>query len=96
MSNKQERTLIASINKGRYTADHPRGIEWGTDLTDGQRLAIRLGGQWIEGIVEYGTMCYCEDYHVEQHLIRGYYFRADTGELCGLCIGMTVRLLEKF
>ena len=96
MSNAQERTLVASPNKGRYTVDDPRGLQWGTDLTDGQRLAIRLGGQLIEGIVKYGNLLYCDDYHVEQHLNRGYYFQADTGEQCGLCIGMTVKLLDKY
>lgn len=89
-------TLVPSMNSGRYALDDP---EHGRDITSGTNLAIRLGGQWIEGSVEYAG-----DRYVNmgmQHggepprlprVLDGYYFIANDGTMCGLCTGMSVRL----
>ena len=84
-------TLVASSNRGRYALDN---AETGQDLTSGQTLAIRLGGQWIEGHLEHGRQRYASSHLVSQHILPGYYFIASSdGAICGLCTGMHVRLI---
>ena len=50
-------TLIASTNRGRYALDDPAGH----DITSGDRMAIWLGGQWIEGSVEHAGSRYANE-----------------------------------
>ncbi len=76
-------TLVASTNRGRYALDRPDGV----DVTGGTRLVVLLGGYWIAGIVEHGRV-----YSSEDSSGRGYFFIADTGECCGLCLGMQVQV----
>jgi len=82
-----EGILTASSNGGRYqvgsTGDAP-------DVTNGDRLDVQIGGQWIAGSVEHGRVYLVSQEHIAA---RGYFFIADTdGMTCGLCIGMSVRL----
>ena len=55
-------------------------------------------GQWIGGRVEYGRERYPNtgmQYLKNEQLPRvldGYYFVADDGSFCGLCVGMKVRI----
>jgi len=83
-------TLVASSTKGRYALDDP---ETGHDLTSGEPLAILLGGQWIEGHIEHGRQRYASAQLVSQRILPGYYFIARDGAICGLCVGMHVRLI---
>lgn len=81
----QEHMLIASNYHGRYALDTPDG----RDITTGQRLEIRIGGQWVSGSVQHASCV-----SVSQGGVRAsYYFESDTGECVGLCVGMIVRLL---
>jgi Domain of unknown function (DUF5348) len=92
-------TLVPSTNNGRYALDDP---QHGHDLTSGEPLAIRLGGHWIEGRVEgshvSSTRLVRGTYAAEHArtnglpLIDGYYFIATDNFICGLCVGMKVRL----
>ncbi len=75
--------LSPSTNRGRYAIDRPNGV----DVTAGTRLLVLLGSRWISGIVEHGLV-----YSGEDGIERGYYFIADSGESCGLCAGMQVRV----
>jgi Domain of unknown function (DUF5348) len=84
-------TLVASSTKGRYALDDP---ETGHDLTSGEPIAIRLGGQWIEGHIEHSRQRYASAHLISQHILPGYYFIASSdGAVCGLCTGMQVRLI---
>ena len=59
-------------------------------------LALHLGGQWIEGSVEYAKSIYAAPYP-ESPLyptFNGYSFVSRDGEVCGLCVGMKVCLLS--
>lgn len=85
-----EGTLASSPNRGRYIIDDP---DPRYELTSGQRLAVLLGGHWIEGEVNIAPFLYASDYWVEPRTLRGYYFTASDGTRCGLCVGMRVRLL---
>jgi hypothetical protein len=92
---QDEHTLVASSNSGRYALDDPEG----QDITSGITLAIDLGGKWVAGRVEYRHEMYVNmgmQYPGEPprspRVIDGYYFIADNGGVCGLCIGMKVRL----
>ena len=76
-------TLVASTSRGRYALDYPNGV----DVTGGTRLVVLLGGRWISGIVEHGRV-----YRGEDGIERGYFFIADSGEYCGLCMGMRVQV----
>lgn len=75
--------LVASTNRGRYAIDHASGV----DVTAGTRLIVLLGSHWISGTVEHGQV-----YSGEDGIERGYYFIADSGECCGLCVGMQVQV----
>lgn len=82
-------TLVASSNRGRYALDTPDGA----DLNSGQPLSILLAGQWIDGRVEHSGPGDNEGrYSItgmnEQRI--GYYFIANNGGVCGLCVGMEV------
>jgi Domain of unknown function (DUF5348) len=79
-------TLVASTNRGRYALDDPEG----QDITSGDRIAVWLGGQWIEGSVEHTGSLYANESSGRPE--RGYYFVASNGGVCGLCTGMRVRL----
>ncbi len=83
-------TLVPSTNRGRYSLDDP---EQGLDITSGDRIAIQLGGRWIEGSVEHSSR---KIYAIElgpDRVYSGYSFFADDGGMCGLCAGMKVKLL---
>ena len=82
----KEGFLVASSNSGRYAMDDP---EHGQDLTGGQALEICLGGVWIAGSIEHAGRLYAIEGMKPQ---RGYYFIASDGEVCGLCVGMKVRV----
>jgi hypothetical protein len=75
--------LVCSTTRGRYALDRPDG----PDVTAGSRMAVLLGGVWIDGTVEHGRV-----YSGEGGIERGYYFIADSGERCGLCAGMNVQV----
>lgn len=91
MSDNTIYTLVASSNRGRYALDDP---EQGHDLTSGEPIAIRLGGQWIEGHLEHGRGRYASEHLISQRVLPGYYFIARSdGAVCGLCTGMQVRLI---
>ena len=76
-------TLVMSTNRGRYALDHSDGV----DVTGGTRLVVLLGSHWIPGIVEHGRV-----YSSEDGIGHGYFFIIDTGECCGLCVGMQVQV----
>ncbi len=80
-------TLVVSSNAGRYACDDANS---GHDLTAHEPCAIQLGGQWIEGRVEHGLIY--ATHLVPQGATRGYYFISGASDICGLCIGMKVRL----
>lgn len=90
--------LVASTNSGRFALDQ----ENGRDLTCGDRVSILLGGQWIEGRVEHDQRLYPQSPQTFEEAMRqtptqfagGYYFVAEDGNICGLCIEMRVRLKE--
>jgi hypothetical protein len=84
-------TLVASSTKGRYALNDP---ETGQDLTSGEPIAILLGRQWLEGRIEHSRKRYASTHLVSQHTLAGYYFIASRdGTICGLCVGMRVRLI---
>jgi len=90
MTNDTMYTLVASSAKGRYALDDP---DTGHDLTSGEPLAILLGGQWVKGHIEHSRQRYASAHLVSQHILPGYYFIARDGAICGLCVGMQVRLI---
>jgi hypothetical protein len=79
----RKHTLVASTNHGRYALDRPDGF----DVTTGTRLVARLGNSWVSGRVEHGSV-----YSGEHGFEDGYYFIADSGARCGLCVGMQVQV----
>jgi hypothetical protein len=97
MSRTQIHTLVASCNPGRYACDDGAT---GHDLTSGEPIALSLAGHWIEGRVEhsgYPTPRYPEQtglYSITgiKEPRIGYYFISSTGEVCGLCTGMNIKL----
>jgi hypothetical protein len=91
-----EHTLVASSNSGRYSLDS----EDGQDITSGITLAIDLGGKWVAGRVEYAHEMYVNmgmqrlgEQPRLPRVIDGYYFIALEGGICGLCVGMKVKVL---
>lgn len=88
-------TLVASNNTyGRYALDEPNGPE----LSSGQPLSIRLNGQWIAGSIEHALdiavncgMSTLFD-NPGERTIDSYYFIGSEGGICGLCVGMEVKL----
>jgi hypothetical protein len=82
----QEGRLQASSNRGRYALDSIGG-----DLTSGDRCEIWLEGRWIAGRIEHAGRLYTDE--SSGHPLRGYYFVADNSGMCGLCVGMRVRVL---
>ncbi len=89
MEEQKTYTLVASSNSGRYALDDP---EHGQDLTSGQSLAILVGAQWIEGRVEHNGMVYAAGYGGGNRPKAGYVFLDQYGHVCGLCVGMRVKL----
>ena len=82
-----EGSLTLSSNRGRYAVGTPQG----PDLTAGMNCEIKLGGAWVLGGIEYGHV-YLNHQTVTKGA-AGYYFISDDGEtVCGLCIGMVVRI----
>ncbi len=75
--------LVASTNRGRYAIDHAIGV----DVMAGTRLIVLLGSRRVSGTVEHGLV-----YNGEDGIERGYYFIADSGECCGLCVGMQIQV----
>lgn len=91
-----EGTLVPSPVQGRYAIGDP---QFGRDITSGTVLAIELGGQWIQGSVEYASKLYTNmgpqdlfDPLPKPAVLDGYYFTALDGTRCGLCVGMRVRI----
>jgi hypothetical protein len=87
--------LVASSNSGRFALDCPDGC----DLTSGNVISILLGGQWIDGCVEHDRKLYPQERALEQIMREipmqyagGYYFIANDGNMCGLCVGMRVQV----
>lgn len=57
--------------------------------TNGGRISIRIGGQWVMGHVEHGG-----NYSTTltpNGSTRGYTFISDAGEVCVLCVDMRVK-----
>ena len=86
MSTERVYTLVPSTNRGRYALDDPDGSE----LTSGQPVTLLLGGSWTLGRVEHGNYLYAVE-SIGRPAQRGYYFLAEDGTVCGLCVGMQVR-----
>ncbi len=93
-------TLVVSCNRGRYALDHPTE---GADISSGYPLALHLGGQWIAGRVEHSNQPTTK-YPGADGLYSitgangpqiGYYFIAEGGDVCGLCVGMRVKSLRE-
>lgn len=94
MADHETHTLVLSSNSGRYSLDSVHG----PDITSGQPLDILLHGQWVEGCVEYGDDLYTNvgirmlgEKPPEPRVLEGYYFVTENG-ICGLCVGMKVRI----
>ena len=81
----EEGRLHPSSNRGRYTLDST-----GLDLTSGQPCELYLGGRWIAGSIEHAGRLYADE--SSGRAGPGYYFVADDGGVCGLCIGLRVRV----
>src|SRR5690348_793664 len=80
-------TLGFSSNRGRYALDD---AIYGRDLSSGRAIESLLGGRWIAGRVE-SALDICTS--LAGKMFGSYYFIAgETGETCGLCAGMKVRL----
>lgn len=89
--------LVASSNSGRFALDYADGH----DLTCGSCVSVLLGGQWIDGCIEHYTDLYPMQRTFEQVMretplqyMGGYCFVSSDGNICGLCVGMQVRLIE--
>ena len=86
-----------SSNRGRYAFDD---AQYGHDLTTGEPVEIMLDGHWVHGRVEHSglpTQKYpcadgCYSLTGKDGLHIGYYFIDTQGNVCGLCVGMKVRL----
>jgi len=89
------RTLVASTTGGRYALDD---AQYGRDLSSGQPVEILISGQWISGRIEYATDIYANEGlqflgdKPKKPVIGGYYFIGSDGGVCGLCLGMKVRI----
>ena len=83
----REGTLVLSNNTGRYALDD---AVWGPDITAGMALDVWLGGHWVGGRVEHTGRLYAQP--DEPAGRAGYYFRGADGAVCGLCVGMRVRV----
>ena len=86
-----EGTLVPSTNGGRYAVNSPDGV----DLRSGDIIEIYLGGHWIMGAVEHTGQVYVIERYllVRESPVAGYYFVAQDGSVCGLLVGMKVRVL---
>ena len=85
----REGLLVPSSNRGRYAIGNP---EIGPDLTAGDTCEVLFGGRWIPGSVEHAPV-----YSIgalPHQKVNGYFFVARTGETCGICTGMRVRIRE--
>ena len=86
---------VSNSTYGRYAFGSPDGPE----ISSGQPLALELAGQWIEGSVEHAREIYANRGlqtlfdAVEGRTLEGYYFMARGGGICGLCVGMRVKVL---
>ena len=72
----------------RSVEDDP---EQGRDVTSSDSLAILLSGQWIEGSIAHAADLYAIE-RAPQRVYSGIYFIDSSGNMCGLCSGMKVRL----
>ena len=75
--------FVSLTNHGRYALDRSDGVH----VTAETRLVVLLGGYGIVGIVEHGRI-----YNGKDGIERGYFFFADSGECCGVCAHMQVRV----
>lgn len=81
-------TLVPASNRGHYALDDP---QHGQDIESGDSLAILFAGRWIEGSIEHKANVYAIE-HGPRLVSSGYCFNARDGGMCGLCVGMKVRL----
>lgn len=87
MASYVEGVLSFASNGGRYQIENATEV---CDVTSGDHLDVQLGGQWIAGNVEHGSVYVIGRSRVP---FGGYYFLAgNDGLMCGLCLGMKVRL----
>ena len=84
-----EALLYPSSNPGSYQLGPD---EFNTpDLHTGQRCEIFLAGRWIAGHVRHGGNKYSIE--VPRGVWRGYYFQSEDGSVCGLGVGMKIRIV---
>lgn len=84
-----EDTLQFSSNSGRYQVGSD---ELAPDVTSGAACEIYLNGTWTPGHIEHAPVYAVERHVVSKAKISGYYFIARDGSVCGLCVGMRVRI----
>ncbi len=90
MPDHQIHALVLSSNRGRYACDSADG----RDLTSGTLVSILLGNQWIAGRIEHSRHAIYAVESAREVAVGGYYFIADTDTtVCGLTVGMQVKLL---
>jgi Domain of unknown function (DUF5348) len=87
MSNGRDGILVPSTNRGRYALDT---ADDSMELTSGQACEVWLGGQWMGGRIEHGGGLYATGDATTPS--RGYYVQFTDGGICGLCVGMRVRV----
>jgi hypothetical protein len=73
-----EDRILRSSTEGRWAVNNSKE---GWELASGRTCEVWLGGQWIEGHVEFNRV------------YGGYFFISHKGGYCGLCQGMRVRAL---
>ncbi len=83
-----EGPLHLSSNPGRYAIGSPDS----PDLTASRVVSFEIGGQWVEGRVEYSDALYAAQLGASgRAAIDGYYILNPEGGVCGLCVGMNIR-----
>lgn len=84
-----EDTLYASSNPGRYEVGRN-----GPDLTTGDVCEVWLGGRWLRATVMHGAGMIAVERPKGSY--NGYYLLFEDAfgnvSLCGLCVGMLVRI----
>lgn len=89
MCDKAIYTLVPSSHRGRYALSDPEG----PNISSGMPLVILVGGHWIEGRAQHSNHPEADGLIISLHGSQpGYYFVADDGSVCGLCVGMSVRM----
>ena len=94
-----EGLLALSTTRGRYAIGDCNGF----DLNAGKLVEIEIGGRWMPGVIRRapglayvtpGLQTLEEAWGNEEkpRAIGGYYVEIDGGGICGLCVGMRVRI----